>query len=260
VTTVALAARPLEFFFAQYRRVWRGTVISSAVTPIVYLLALGWGLGQFVDPGDLEFGGQSYSYLELVAPGLLAATAMQVATFESSWPVLSAIKWDRQYHAMLATPIRVDDVVLGHQSFIVLRILGTASVYAIVITAFGAMESPLGILAIPVAGLVGLAFSSCVAAWGARSETDSSFVAIFRFLILPMFLFSGTFFPISELPGALQLVAYLTPLWHGVDLCRQLTLGDVYLASALAHVAALLAWSVLGLTLARITYRRRLVS
>jgi lipooligosaccharide transport system permease protein len=260
VTSLALAARPLEFFFAQYRRVWRGTVVSSIVTPIVYLLALGWGLGQFLSSDDLEFNGQSYSYLDLVAPGLLAATAMQVASFESSWPVLSAIKWDRQYHAMLATPLRVGDVVLGHQAFIAARILGTATVYAIVITAFGAMQSPLGILAIPVAGLVGLAFSSCIAAWGARSETDSSFVAIFRFVILPMFLFSGTFFPISELPSVLQFVAYLTPLWHGVDLCRQLTLGAVYLPSALAHVAALLAWAAIGLTCARITYRRRLVS
>ncbi len=260
MSSLALAVRPLEFFFAQYRRVWRGTVVSSVVTPVVYLLALGWGLGQFVSSNDLEFNGQSYSYLDLVAPGLLAATAMQVASFESSWPVLSAIKWDRQYHAMLASPLRVADVVFGHQAFIVLRILGTATVYAIVITAFGAMQSPLGILAIPAAGLVGLAFSSCIAAWGARSETDSSFVAIFRFLILPMFLFSGTFFPISQLPVVLQFVAYLTPLWHGVDLCRQLTLGDVYLASAFAHVAALLAWAAIGLTFARITYRNRLLS
>jgi lipooligosaccharide transport system permease protein len=258
MSSLALATRPLEFYFAQYRRVWRGTVISSVVTPIVYLLALGWGLGQFVGD-DLAFGGTRYDYLELVAPGLLAATAMQVATFESSWPVLSAIKWDRQYHAMLASPLRVGDVVAGHQTFIALRILGTATVYVLVITAFGAMSSPLGVLAIPAAGLVGMAFAAPIAAWGAYTESDASFVAIFRFLILPMFLFSGTFFPVDELPRVLQAVAYVTPLWHGVDLCRQLTLGEVATASALAHVLALVAFVVAGMTVARISYRRKLL-
>jgi lipooligosaccharide transport system permease protein len=259
MSSFSLATRPIEFYFAQYRRIWRGTAITSVVNPIVYLLALGWGLGQLVGDNELTFAGKSYSYLELVAPGLLAATAMQVASFESSWPVLSAIKWDRQYHAMLASPLRVGDIVFGHQAWIAFRLVTTAAVYAAVIAAFGAMNSPLGILAIPAAGLIGLAFASPIAAWGAYTESDASFVAIFRFLIVPMFLFSGTFFPVSELPTVLQGIAYLTPLWHGVDLCRQLTLGDVAVSSMLAHVGALLAWIAIGLTAARITYRRRLV-
>src|SRR5438309_3512275 len=115
MSSLSLAARPLEFFFAQYRRVWRGTVVSSVVTPVVYLLALGWGLGQLVK--DVTVDGHTYTYLDFVAPGLLAATAMQVASFESSWPVLSAIKWSRQYHAMLASPLGVRDVLFGHQAF-----------------------------------------------------------------------------------------------------------------------------------------------
>jgi lipooligosaccharide transport system permease protein len=257
MSTLTLAVRPLEFFFVQYRRVWRGTAVSSVVTPVVYLLALGVGLGTFVDRAtDLPAG---ISYLEFVAPGLLAATAMQIASFESSWPVLSAIKWNRQYHAMLATPLRVRDVVLGHQAFIAARVLMTAAVYVVVIAAFGAMGSPLGILAIPVAGLVGLAFAAPIAAWGAYTETDSSFVALFRFVILPMFLFSGVFFPITNLPVPLQAIARVTPLWHGVDLCRQLMLGDVVHWSALLHVLFLVVWIAVGLTLALVTYRRRLV-
>ena len=257
MSSFALALRPLEFFFTQYKRVWRGTAVTSVVTPVVYLLALGVGLGVFVDRStDLPDG---ISYLEFVAPGLLAATAMQLATFESTWPVLSAIKWDRQYHAMLATPLRVRDIVVGHQSFVAARLLMTATVYLVVITAFGAVESPLGILAIPVAVLVGLAFSAPIAAWAARSETEVSFVAIFRFVILPMFLFSGTFFPIAELPAPLEAIAYLTPLWHGVTLCRDLTLGDVALWSGLLHLGYLLAWVAAGLAAALFTYRRRLV-
>jgi len=256
--SLTLALRPLEFFFAQYKRIWRGTAVTSVVTPVVYLLALGVGLGVFVDrsadlSGDL-------SYLDFVAPGLMAATAMQLATFEASWPVLSAIKWDRQYHAMLATPLRVRDVMIGHQAFFVFRLVLTASVYFVVITAFGAVSSPLGLLAIPVTVLVGLAFTAPMAAWAAHSENEVSFIAIFRFVILPMFLFSGTFFPISTLPAPLEVFAWLTPLWHGVTLCRDLTVGDLSLGPDVLHLAYLLTWVTLGLVAASITYRRRLVA
>jgi lipooligosaccharide transport system permease protein len=258
VTSLAYAARPLEFFLAQYRRVWRATLVSSVVTPVVYLLALGVGMGAFV--GDITFHGNTYPYFEFVAPGLLAATAMQLASFEASWPVLSAIKWSRQYHAMLASPLRVRDVVIGHQTFIAARMFVTAAIYLLVIVAFGGVESPLAVLAVPVAVLVGLAYSLPIAAWGARTENEASFVAIFRFFILPMFLFSGTFFPITQLPAPLTFIAYLTPLWHGVDLARQLMLGDVVPASALLHVAYLLAVITAGFVAALHTYRRRLVT
>jgi lipooligosaccharide transport system permease protein len=252
-----LALRPFEFFLVQYRRVWRGSAITSVVTPIVYLLALGVGLGVFVDRSAELPGG--ISYLEFVAPGLLAGTMMQIATFESSWPVLSAIKWDRQYLAMLATPLRVGDVLLGHQAWVAARLTMIATIYLVVITAFGGVSSPLAILAIPVAVLVGIAFSAPIAAWAAHTETEVSFVAIFRFVVLPMFLFSGTFFPISSLPSALEVLAHVTPLWHGVSLCRQLTLGEVELWKALGHLLYLVSFAGVGLLLARYTYRKRLV-
>jgi len=255
MNSFALAFRPFEFFLTQYRRMWRGNVVTSVVSPVVYLLALGVGLGVFVDrSADLPNG---VSYLEFVAPGLMAATAMQISSFEASWPVLSAIKWDRQYHAMLATPLRIRDVILGHQAYFAFRLVLTATVYFVVIAAFGAVESPLGVLAIPVTVLVGLAFTAPLAAWAAHTQTEVSFVAIFRFVILPMFLFSGTFFPISSLPAPLEVLAWFTPLWHGVTLCRDLTLGDVSPAD-LAHVAYLLAFIAVGLVAARVTYTRRL--
>ena len=254
MTTLAL--RPFEYFLVQYRRVWRGSAITSVVTPVVYLLALGVGLGVFVDRSAELPGG--ISYLEFVAPGLLAGTMMQIATFESSWPVLSAIKWDRQYHAMLATPLRVRDVLLGHQAYVAARLTLIAAIYLVVIAAFGGIDSPLAVLAVPVAVLVGLSFSAPIAAWAAHTETEVSFVAIFRFVILPMFLFSGTFFPIENLPTPLEVLAYLTPLWHGVSLCRQLTLGDLAWSS-LGHIAYLVAFTAAGLVAARYTYRKRLV-
>jgi len=256
MSSLTLALRPLEFFFAQYRRGWRGTAVSSVVTPVVYLLALGVGLGVFVDRStNLPDG---ITYLEFVAPGLMAATAMQLASFEASWPVLAAIKWHRQYHAMLATPLRIRDVMLGHQAYFAFRMLLTATVYFVVILAFGAVNSPLGVLAIPVTVLVGLSFTAPLAAWAAHTQTEASFVAIFRFLILPMFLFSGTFFPISALPRPLEIIAWFTPLWHGVTLCRDLTLGHVVPADLL-HVAYLAAIATVGLVAARFTYARRLV-
>ena len=256
MSTATYVLRPLEFFLTQYRRVWRGSAITTVVTPVVYLLALGVGLGVFIDrSANLPAG---TSYLEFVAPGLMAATAMQIASFESAWPVLSAIKWDRQYHAMLATPLRVRDVVLGHQAYFAFRLFLTAAIYLVVITAFGAVESPLGILAIPVTVLVGLSFAGPIAAWAAHAQNEASFVAIFRFVILPMFLFSGTFFPISSLPTPLEVIAWLTPLWHGVTLCRDLTLGTVGWGD-LGHLAYLLAFVTAGLLAARWTYTRRLV-
>jgi lipooligosaccharide transport system permease protein len=257
MTSVTLALRPLEYFFAQYRRVWRGTAVTSVVTPVVYLLALGVGLGVFVDrSADLPGG---ISYLDFVAPGLMAATAMQIATFEASWPVLSASKWDRQYHAMLAAPLRVRDVVIGHQTFFAFRLLSIAVIYFVVIAAFGAVESPLGILAIPVTVLVGLAFTAPMAAWAAHTNSEITFVAIFRFVVLPMFLFSGTFFPVSTLPTPLEVLAWLTPLWHGVTLSRDLTTGELSAGADMLHLGYLLLWVAAGLTAALITYRRRLV-
>ena len=133
----------------------------------------------------------------------------------------------------------------------------TATIYLIIITAFGAIESPLGVLAVPVTVLVGLSFSAPIAAWAAHAQNEVSFVAIFRFVILPMFLFSGTFFPISTLPTPLEVLAWFTPLWHGVTLCRDLTLGTVSWGD-LGHLAYLVGFVSVGLLLARMTYRKRL--
>jgi lipooligosaccharide transport system permease protein len=160
---------------------------------------------------------------------------------------------------MLATPLRVRDVMLGHQAYFAFRLFLMATIYLIVITAFGAVDSPLAVLAIPVTVLVGLSLSAPIAAWAAHAQNEVSFVAIFRFIILPMFLFSGTFFPISTLPAPLEVIAWFTPLWHGVTLCRDLTLGDVSLGPDLMHLAYLLACVTAGLLAARMTYRKRLV-
>jgi lipooligosaccharide transport system permease protein len=171
---------------------------------------------------------------------------------------MGAIKWTRTYYAMTATPLTERDVLLGHQLFVITRVLVASSAYLLAVTAFGAVHSWLGLLAVPTAVLIGTAFSMPMAAYAVWTESDASFPPIFRFVIVPMFLFSGTFFPVSQMPLAFELAAYVTPIWHGVELCRQLTLGDVEPLAALGHLVYLLAWTVGGFLLARRSYRRRL--
>jgi lipooligosaccharide transport system permease protein len=256
VAAATLAFRSFEFWFAQYRRIWRGTIVTSVVNPVFYLGALGVGLGTLVNKSSAPPGGVTYAHF--VAPGLLAAAAMQIGSTEASWPVLGSFKWTRTYFAQAATPLGPGSILAGHQLFIATRLVASALVYVVVIAAFGGIHSWLAVFALPAAVLTGMAFAGPFAAYAAHIEQDSAFVAINRFLIVPMFLFSGTFFPVSRLPGALEVVAYATPLWHGVDLCRGLTLGDIGAPLALGHVAYLAAFAVAGLVAARVTYRRRL--
>jgi len=241
-----------------YRHFWRSSLISSVLEPALFLAAMGLTLGVLVDRGPGLPGG--LSYLAFLAPGLLAAAAMQTGTFESTYPVLGAIKWDKTYEAVLATPAAVGDLLMGHLLYVGFRVTTSAALFLAVLVLFGAADSPLVVLAVPAALLTGLAFAAPVTALAARLENDSGFAALQRFLIIPMFLFSGTFFPVSQLPAFFEWVAYLTPLWHGVSLARGLALGTLEAGAGLLHVGYLALWILAGVALARRTYRRRLVT
>jgi len=256
MTSVAYSFRSFEFWLAYYRRVWRGSLVSSFLNPVLYLAALGIGLGTLVNKSASPPGGVTYSHY--VAPGLLVAAAMQIASSESTWPVMGSFKWTRSYFAMAATPLGPANIFIGHQLFIATRILVSATVYLAVIAAFGGIHSWLAVFAPAAALVTGLAFSTPIAAYAATAESDNAFSAILRFAIVPMFLFSGTFFPVTRLPTALEWVAYATPLWHGVDLGRGLVLGTIGAGAATGHVAYLLAFVVVGLAAGRMTYARRL--
>jgi lipooligosaccharide transport system permease protein len=257
VSAFALPLRVFEYWLLQYRRVWRGTAITSIVNPVLYLGALGVGLGTLVN----QSGGEplGVSYLDYVAPGLLAATAMTIASGEASWPVMGSFKWTRQYFAMLATPIGPRDIVLGHQLWMTARVAATSAVYLAVIAAFGGVNSALGILSLPASVILGAAFTAPFAAYAATRDSDAAFVPVNRFVIVPMFLFSGTFFPVSRLPLPLEWLAYATPLWHGVELCRMFTLGHFDALRVLGHTAYLLLFVVAGLIWAERTYTQRLL-
>jgi lipooligosaccharide transport system permease protein len=249
-----------SYFARSYRRTWRASIMTTFVNPVLYLLAMGVGLGSFVNKGGHTVALGHQSYLHFVAPALAATAAATTAASESMFPVMGAIKWLKTYFAMLATPLRVGDVLAGHLTWMAVRITMAVASYLVVMAAFGTTESPLAIFVLPVGLLTGLAFATPLAAFAATQDSDGAFSLVFRLGIVPLFLFSGVFFPISYLPVALRIVAYLTPLWHGVNLCRHLTLGQVSPASTVIDLAYLLAVTAAGVAAARWTYRRRLLT
>ncbi len=260
------AVRVLEHELLLYRRVWRGSIFSSFLNPVLFLAAMGVGLGGYVSQNSGTAGGGAggaaalggVSYLVFIAPGLLASTAMQAAAGESTFPIMGGIVWVRSFHGMLSTPIRVVDLLLGKVAYICLRLTLVCSVFFGVMVLFGATHGLQAILAVPAAILTGLAFTTPIVAFSATQKDDQGFNALFRFGVIPLFLFSGTFFPIAQLPAFLQPLAVITPLWHGVDLCRTLALGTADAAGVLIHVAYLGTLAVAGLVLALGTFRRRL--
>jgi len=253
----SLAVRQLRFWLTNYRRTWRGSIYTSVLNPVLFLGSIGLGLGTLVNAhAGHRLGG--VSYLAFLAPGLLAAAGMETAVGESTYPVYGSVKWNKTYQAAVASPLRPVDLFHGHVLFVTLRLVMNCAIFLAVAAAFGAIRSPWMIAALPVAVLTGLAFATPIEAWSVTRTRDSSFAMIFRFFMIPLFLFSGVFFPITQLPGWLQPVAYLTPLWHGVSLCRALNLGTADLGQVVIDVTYLAALAAAGLLAGNRSYRRRL--
>jgi len=259
VLGLAPAGRVLQRNLWVYRRTWRGSVLGSFLTPLLYLTAMGVGLGTLIPRESSAMFG--FEYLHFLGPGILAATCMQSATFESSFPVMGKIAWRRNYDAMLATPLDVRHVLGGELLWIGFRVLTISVVYLAVLTGFGIARSPLALLAIPAAILTGLAFSAAVIAFSATQRNAEGFSWLFRFVINPLFLFSGTFFPLSQLPDQVEWVAALTPLYHGVALVRGTILDEPgFLGPWPLHVAYLVGFLAVGAFVAHRLLHRRLLS
>lgn len=249
--------RVLDYYRVLLRRTFRGTVFSAFLSPLLYLVALGYGLGALVD--SAAGGVDGVPYVQFIAPGVMAATAMQIAIFDASYPVLGSIKWNRQFHAMLATPVGVRDVVVGNISSITLRALFSGAVFLVVAAVVGAIPSWTAPIALVAVVLVAVAYAGPMFALAARVERDIGFTLVFRLVMTPMYLFSATFFPIEQLPDWLQPVAYVVPLYHGVELARDATLGTLAWVPDLVHVGYLLVWCVAGTALAVRQLHRRMV-
>jgi lipooligosaccharide transport system permease protein len=245
-------------------RSWRGYLFSSLTeavgTPLLYLLALGVGLGSLIDSGSGSPALGGVSYLDYVAPALLVAAAVQVATAESSYPAYSRFKWTKVFWGVTATPVTPREVCDGQVLFIGTRLITGSALYYLVLLAFGAAGGPTGLLMIPFALLTGLSCAVWVLALGAHIKSEGqAFNVLFRFVLIPMTLFSGSFFPITEIPLAFRWLAWISPLWHGNELARGAALHDLQLWPAVGHLAYLSAVLVVGLLVARRCYRTRLI-
>jgi lipooligosaccharide transport system permease protein len=256
MTTLAAPRRVWYRNGLVYRRLWHRSLAFGFLQPVLFLTAMGIGLGTIIPQNTSAFGG--FDYITWLGPGLLAAMAMQTATFESTYPIMNKIMWGRNYEAMLSTPIQVRNIVWGELAWSAFRIGTLATVFFIVLIAFGIPQSPLALLAIPFTILIGLAFSSCLIAFTATQKNDVGFSAVFRFIINPLFLFSGTFFPLTNMPEPLQVVAWLTPLFHGVQLVRGAVLDTLEPLPSLVSLAYLLVMFGIGAFLAERYLTRRM--
>lgn len=253
------ALRVVEVAARGYARDWRGGTLVALLSPVLFLLAMGMGLGTLVDRGaggTMEGG----SYLAFLAPGLMVATAMQSAVAESTWPVRLGVQIQKTWVAALATPLSSGDLLLGHLAWVAIRLLAGSVAFAVAAVALGAIGVAGAALAVPATVLTGLAFAAPVSAWAATLQRDPPVVAVTRFGVVPLFLFSGAFFPVAQLPVALQGLAVAAPLWHGVELARAAALGTAPALAPWAHVVYLLAWVAGGTAIARWAFVRRLVS
>jgi lipooligosaccharide transport system permease protein len=254
---LTMATRAFRCWLLAYRRTWRGSVWSAVFGPLFYLGAMGYGLGSLVDKhGTAAIGG--VPYVVFVAPAVLAVQAMNSGLGSSLYPVFGALRWNGIYLAARATALRPADIYRGHLMFITMSIALNSACFVVLTAAFGLIRSVWAVLLLPAATLTGFAFAVLTAAWSITLEHETSMSYPIRFGAVPLMLFSGTFFPISQLPGWIRPLAYATPLWHGVALCRGLSLGTLDAGAAAIHVGYLAALSAVGLWAGGRTYRRRL--
>lgn len=245
------------YFFLQWRRTLTASLFSRFLNPVLFLLAMGVGLGSLVD--ESSGGVDGTSYLLFVAPAMFAVQGMMDATNESLWPVYGLFTWNRMYHAMIATPLAVSDILLGHLLVIAAQSATAGVAFLLVATLFGAITSWWALLCVPVGMLTCLAFAVPLFGVASRAPTDNLFNVIFRLVITPLMLFSGVFFPVSSLPAALEALAWVTPLWHGVELARDAASGTSDAATPV-HVLLLLAVIAAGWVYARRGMARKLLS
>src|SRR6202167_3541337 len=256
-SSLVLSVRGFQCWLVAYRRTWRSSVWSSVFGPLFYLGAMGYGLGSLVDKnGTAALGG--VPYVVFVAPAVLAVQAMNTALSNSMFPVFGAMRWNSIYVAARATMLRPADLYRGHLLFITMRIAMNSACFVVVMAAFGLVKSWWAVLLLPASVLLGVAFAAPSAAWAVTLRVQTPMNYVFRFGSVPLMLFSGTFFPVSQLPGWLRPIAYATPLWHGAALCRSLSLGTVTAGSAAIHVGYLAAIAPIGVWAGSRSFYRRL--
>ncbi len=247
--------RALERELLVFARTWRGSAFSAFVQPILFLAAMGLGLGGLVE-GGVGAGGD-LDYLEFVAPGLLAASALMATAGEALWGVMGGVKWMGQFSGMVATPMTPGDVYGGLVLSAGVRAGLAAVAFLAVAAGLGGVASLWAPLAALAAVLLAMVTTAALAAWSVRRQDDLTFSLIMRLGVVPLFLFSGTFFPVEQLPDALEPLVALSPLWHGVEVARDATTGALDGWTAV-HAAVLVALVLAVLPIGIRGFERRL--
>ncbi len=251
--------RVWEHNFAIYRRVWASNVMASVIRPLMYVLGMGIGVGGLVDGGPRS--GEvldGLTYFQFFGPSMIATSAMMVLVNDALWPIHGGFQWHRSFFSQAATPITPGEIVTGVALWHFTKGLLASAGVGLVLALFPSIRS-WGLLAAVLFGaLTGLAFAAPITAWSAWREDTTSFPNINRFVIVPMFLFSGAFYPISQLPVWLQWFSRFTPVWHGVELCRGAVYGLLSFGQVVGHVAYLLLWCAVGMLLSRRVFADRL--
>ena len=264
--SAAKARRWGSFYYAeQVLRVMKGygwTIVMYGVgQPVAYLFAMGVGLATLVDTSaTAAFGG--VSYLAFIAPALLISAAVMTAANEFTFPVMDGFKWRRVYYGPHASPLTPEQIAAGQIIAVTVRFVLQSAIYFGVVALFGASPSGWGWVSILVATLAGLSFGLPLMAYAATVKNDKGqFAMVMRFIVMPLFLFSGTFFPLDTLPLTVRWIGWISPIWHGTELGRVFSYGyDEAPLLTVLHVVFLLGLAVLGWVLTRRQFARRMGS
>jgi lipooligosaccharide transport system permease protein len=240
---------------------WVWLIIAIAIAnPVLYLVSIGLGVGAYIDKNTGGMGVDGVSYITFLAPALLATAAIQGAIDESTYPTLQGFKWNKIFFSMNATPLSGNHIAMGVFFNSLIRTVFTAVLYWLVMLTFGVLESPRAWLAIFTAVMAGAAFGALMQALAGLLENENLFFTLVeRFIIMPLFLFSGTFYPLSSMPLFLQWIGWISPLWHATELGRWLTYGsEISTQMLFAHFIFLNSILAVGLIASRRIFTRRL--
>jgi lipooligosaccharide transport system permease protein len=240
---------------------WIWLIIGLAIAnPVLYLVSIGLGVGAYIDKNTGGMGVDGVSYITFLAPALLATAAIQGAIDESVYPTLEGFKWNKIFFSMNSTPLSGNHIAMGVFLNSLIRVIFTAVIYWFVMLAFGVLESPRAWLAIFTAVMAGAAFGALMQALAGMLENEDIFFTVLqRFVIMPLFLFSGTFYPLTNMPIFLQWIGWISPLWHATELGRWLTYGhEISSLMLYTHFIFLNSLLLIGVIASRRIFTRRL--
>ena len=240
---------------------WIWLIISLAIAnPVLYLVSIGLGVGAYIDKNTGGMGVDGVSYITFLAPALLATAAIQGAIDESVYPTLEGFKWNKIFFSMNSTPLSGNHIAMGVFLNSLIRVTFTAIIYWLVMLAFGVLESPRAWMAIFTAIMAGAAFGAMMQALAGMLENEDIFFTVLqRFVIMPLFLFSGTFYPLTNMPIYLQWIGWISPLWHATELGRWLTYShEISTLMLYTHFIFLNSLLLIGIIASRRIFTRRL--